>query len=65
MNVLKKGRTTFIIAHRLSTISDADKIIVLDKGKIVEIGNHQELMNKNGYYAHLYNSSTKINIKNG
>lgn len=65
MNVLKKGRTTFIIAHRLSTVSDADKIIVLDKGKIVEIGNHQELMNKNGYYAHLYNSSTKINIKNG
>ncbi len=51
---LMKGRTTFVIAHRLSTIHNADKIIVIDKGKIVESGTHQELMEKKGLYHRLY-----------
>ncbi len=51
---LCQNRTTLVIAHRLSTIEKADKIVVLNKGEIVEIGNHQELLEKNGYYAKLY-----------
>ena len=51
---LMAGRTTFIIAHRLSTVHNADKIIVLDKGKVVESGTHKELMANNGLYHHLY-----------
>ncbi|QFK72031.1 ABC transporter ATP-binding protein [Pradoshia sp. D12] len=54
MEVLKKGRTTFIIAHRLSTIKSADQILVLDKGKIVERGNHDELMELKGKYYQMY-----------
>ncbi|WP_442599037.1 ABC transporter ATP-binding protein [Neobacillus sp. D3-1R] len=54
MEVLKKGRTTFIIAHRLSTIRHADQILVLDRGKIVEKGNHDELMEKKGKYFQMY-----------
>ncbi|MFT8320730.1 MAG: ABC transporter ATP-binding protein [Bacillus sp. (in: firmicutes)] len=54
MEVLKKGRTTFIIAHRLSTIRNADQIIVLDHGAIVEKGNHDELMKKKGRYYQMY-----------
>lgn len=53
---LMKGRTSFIVAHRLSTIKEADKIIVMDKGKIIEQGNHEELLESNGFYAKLYNS---------
>lgn len=53
---LKKGRTTLIIAHRLSTIKDADNIVVLDKGSIIEQGPHAELLKKNGAYANLYHS---------
>jgi ATP-binding cassette subfamily B protein len=51
-----KGRTSFIIAHRLSTIRNADLILVMDHGDIVEIGNHEELMEKKGFYHSLYNS---------
>ena len=51
-----EGRTSFIIAHRLSTIRNADLILVMKDGDIVEQGNHDELLQKNGFYATLYNS---------
>ncbi len=56
MNNLMKGRTSFVIAHRLSTIKDADLILVMKDGDIVEQGNHEELLAKGGFYATLYNS---------
>jgi len=56
MDNLMKGRTSFIIAHRLSTIKDADLILVMKDGDIVEQGNHKELLSKGGFYADLYNS---------
>lgn len=56
MDNLTKGRTSFIIAHRLSTIRDADLILVMKDGDIIEQGNHEELLEKNGFYAELYNS---------
>ena len=56
MDELMKGRTSFVIAHRLSTIRDADNIIVMDHGDIVEVGNHDELMKRNGFYTKLYNA---------
>ena len=56
MDNLMKGRTSFIIAHRLSTIKDADLILFMKDGDIVEQGNHEELLAKGGYYAELYNS---------
>ena len=56
MDELMKDRTSFVIAHRLSTIRNADHILVLDHGDIVEQGKHEELLEKGGYYARLYNS---------
>ena len=56
MNRLMEGRTSFVIAHRLSTIRDADMILVMKDGDIIEQGNHQTLLEKNGFYATLYNS---------
>lgn len=59
MDKLTKGRTSFIIAHRLSTIRNADHILVMKDGSIIEQGNHDELIKKNGFYAELYNSQFK------
>ena len=56
MKELMQGRTSFVIAHRLSTIRNAEKILVMNNGSIIETGNHQELMAKGGFYADLYNS---------
>ena len=56
MNRLLKGRTSFVVAHRLSTIRDANQILVMDKGNIVETGNHESLLKQEGLYASLYNS---------
>ena len=54
MDRLMKGRTVFVIAHRLSTIQDADQILVMKAGRLVEQGTHQELLGKNGEYAHMW-----------
>ena len=56
MDKLMEGRTSFIIAHRLSTIKNADLILVMKEGNIVEKGNHESLMQKKGFYYELYNS---------
>lgn len=56
---MTKDKTCFIVAHRLSTIKESDSILVMDKGKIIEIGNHNELLAKGGFYANLYNSQFK------
>lgn len=55
LDELMVGRTTFVVAHRLSTIINADKIVVMKDGQICEIGKHEELLEKKGMYAHLYN----------
>ena len=60
MDKLTEGRTSFIIAHRLSTIKNADLILVMKDGNIIEQGNHDELMNKKGFYADLYNSQFEL-----
>ena len=56
---MMQGRTSFIVAHRLSTIQEADVILVMKDGNIIEQGNHDELMKQNGFYADLYNSQFK------
>ena len=56
MNKLMEGRTSFVIAHRLSTIKDADLILVMKEGNVIEKGTHDELLSQNGLYAELYNS---------
>ena len=60
MDKLTEGKTSFIIAHRLSTIKNADLILVMNDGNIIEQGTHEELMNKNGFYAKLYNSQFEL-----
>ena len=60
MDKLTEGKTSFIIAHRLSTIKNADKILVMSGGNIIEVGNHEELMAKGGFYAELYNSQFQM-----
>ena len=56
VNRMMQGRTSFIVAHRLSTIQEADVILVMKDGHIIEQGNHESLLAKNGFYAKLYNS---------
>jgi ATP-binding cassette subfamily B protein len=61
MEALMKGRTSFVIAHRLSTIRDADLILVLNEGRVIEQGGHQELLEKRGFYSDLYYSQFRVN----
>lgn len=64
MDHLMKGRTSFVIAHRLSTIRDADLILVMNHGSVIEKGTHEELLEKDGFYADLYNSQFTSNQRN-
>ena len=57
---MMNGRTSFIVAHRLSTIREADVILVMKNGNIIEQGNHDELLKKGGFYAELYNSQFAV-----
>jgi ATP-binding cassette subfamily B protein len=59
---LMQGRTSFVIAHRLSTIRDADKVVVINNGEIVEQGSHQELLDRHGFYYNLYQSQFKGHV---
>ena len=61
-STMMEGRTSFIVAHRLSTIKNADVILVMKNGNIVEQGNHKELLEKQGFYYELYNSRTDTAI---
>ena len=60
---LSQGRTCLIIAHRLSTVTDSDRIIVLDQGKIAEIGSHQELLAKQGLYYNMFEALSAPNLE--
>jgi ATP-binding cassette subfamily B protein len=59
-DLLMKNKTSFVVAHRLSTIKDADKILVMNDGKVIEVGNHNELLSKKGFYYNLYKSQFEI-----
>jgi len=63
LGLIRKGRTVIFIAHRLSIMRDCDLIIVIDKGKIVETGNHPSLMQQNGLYAYLYNQQEENRLR--
>jgi ATP-binding cassette subfamily B protein len=64
MDKITKGRTSFVIAHRLSTIKNADLILVIDNGDIVESGTHNELIEKKNFYYNLYNSQFSLSGEN-
>ena len=57
---MMQGRTSFIVAHRLSTIKEADVILVMNNGNIIEQGTHEQLLAKNGFYANLYQSQFEL-----
>ena len=59
-DLLMKGKTSFVVAHRLSTIKDADRILVMKDGNIIEIGSHNELISQKGFYYNLYNSQFEV-----
>jgi ATP-binding cassette subfamily B protein len=63
MDDLMKGRTSFIIAHRLSTVRNADRILVMKDGEIVEQGSHEQLLQANGFYTALYNSQFETAVE--
>ena len=65
MDTLMQGRTSFVIAHRLSTIVNADKIVVMDRGRIVEKGTHAELLARRGRYYGLYTMQWKPSVNDG
>ena len=64
LNVLSEGRTTLVIAHRLATIMDADQIVVMDQGRIVDQGTHEELLGNGGIYTELYNLQFNMTEEN-
>ena len=64
LNSLIQGRTTLVVAHRLSTVKNADEILVVSSGEIIERGNHQELIEQNGVYKKLYDSQFKDELYN-
>jgi subfamily B ATP-binding cassette protein HlyB/CyaB len=62
LNLIRKGRTVIFIAHRLAVMRDCDMVIVMDRGKVVELGTHASLIQKNGLYAYLYNQQEECRL---